>query len=279
MKKVLAILLSVLMLAGVLAGCGTPAPSAPTKFVVLEDKLEAEEYGIGFRNEDYALGAAVQDALDAMIADGKAAEICQKWFGKDVMLKSANAYDTLPAAISDDSLQKIKDKGELVLGLDASFPPMGFTDENNEIVGFDIDLAEEVCARLGVKLKKQPIDWDAKEMELNAGNIDCIWNGMSINDERVENMLILKPYIANAQVMIAPDNSSIRKIADMAGKKVGLQKGSSALDAVQGCEVFDQIGEIVEYADNVTCYMDLKTGRIDVMVVDEVVGRYLIETE
>ena len=278
MKMIVAMILAALMLLTVV-GCGG-GTSVGKKYVVLEDKLAAEEYGIGFRKNDIALGMAVYGALDEMIDDGTAAEISKKWFGENIIKK----YDTMIEAnttplATDDSLQKIKDKGQLVLGLDASFPPMGFTDENNEIVGFDIDLAEEVCKRLGVTLVKQPINWDAKEMELDGGKIDCIWNGMTITDARVEAMFIPKAYVANAQIVIVPEGSDIKDVAALEGKKVGLQKGSSALEALQGNAVYEKVGEVSQYEDNVTCYLDLKAGRVDAMVVDEIVGRYLIETE
>ncbi len=279
MKKVVAIILAALMLLTVV-GCGGGATTNTEKtYVVLEDKLAAEEYGIGFRKDDIALGMAVYGALDEMIDDGTAAEISKKWFGEDIIKKYDTYIEDTTAPGGDQSLQKIKDKGQLVLGLDASFPPMGFTDENNEIVGFDIDLAEEVCKRLGVTLVKQPINWDSKEMELDGGKIDCIWNGMTITDARVEAMFIPKAYVANAQIVIVPEGSDIQTVAALEGKKVGLQKGSSALEALQGNAVYEKVGEVIEYEDNVTCYLDLKAGRVDAMVVDEIVGRYLIETE
>jgi len=280
MKKIIAVILAALMLLTVV-GCGGGATTKTEKtYVVLEDKLAAEEYGIGFRKDDIALGMAVYGALEEMIDDGTAAEISKKWFGENIIKK----YDTVIEAnttplVDDQSLQKVKDAGKLVLGLDASFPPMGFTDENNEIVGFDIDLAEEVCKRLGVTLVKQPIDWDSKEMELDGGKIDCIWNGMTITDARVEAMFIPKAYVANAQIVIVPEGSDIQTVAALEGKKVGLQKGSSALEALQSNAVYEKVGEVIEYEDNVTCYLDLKAGRVDAMVVDEIVGRYLIETE
>ena len=279
MKKIIAVILAALMLLTVV-GCGGGAGSqTEKKYVVLEDKLAAEEYGIGFRKDDIALGMAVYGALDEMIDDGTAAEISKKWFGENILVKNDTYIEDTTAPGGDQSLQKVKDAGKLVLGLDASFPPMGFTDENNEIVGFDIDLAEEVCKRLGVTLVKQPIDWDSKEMELDGGKIDCIWNGMTITDARVEAMFIPKAYVANAQIVIVPEGSDIQTVAALEGKKVGLQKGSSALEALQGNAVYEKVGEVIEYEDNVTCYLDLKAGRVDAMVVDEIVGRYLIETE
>ncbi len=278
MKKILAMILAALMLLAVV-GCGGTTASTEKTYVVLEDKLQAEEYGIGFRKNDIALGMAVYDALDDMIEDGTAAQISEKWFGKNILVKNDTYIEDTTAPGGDQSLQKVKDAGKLVLGLDASFPPMGFTDENNEIVGFDIDLAEEVCKRMGVTLVKQPINWDSKEMELDGGKIDCIWNGMTITDERVEAMFIPKAYVANAQIVIVPEGSAITTVAGLEGKKVGLQKGSSALEALQGNAVYEKVGEVIEYEDNVTCYLDLKAGRVDAMVVDEIVGRYLIETE
>ena len=128
----------------------------------------------------------------------------------------------------DESLQKVLDKGSFVLGLDDSFPPMGYRDENNEIVGFDIDLAREVCARMGVELKIQPISWDAKEQELNSGNIDCIWNGMSIDEERQRVMNLSEPYMKNRMVLVVLGDSGYQSQADLQDKTIGVQNGSTA---------------------------------------------------
>lgn len=263
-----------------LAGCSSEKKA--TGFVVLEENFGAEEYGIGFRKNDVAFGMAVQDAIDAMMADGTAAEISKKWFGEDILLKDA-AYvaGTKPEISADDkSLEDIKARGKMILGLDDSFPPMGFRDEKNNIVGLDIDLAKKVAEKLGVELELQPIDWDAKELELSSGKIDMIWNGMTVTPERAEAMFFAKPYLANKQVIIVPEGSAIKTAADLKGKTVGLQKGSSSLVALQKNEaVASSVKEIVEFPDNVTAFMDLKTGRLDAFVVDEVAGRYIISTD
>ena len=102
----------------------------------------------------------------------------------------------------DNSLEELKSRGVFVLGLDDSFPPMGFRSDDDEIVGFDIDLASEVASRLGVSFKAQPIDWDAKEMELSTGKIDCIWNGLTITPERENALALTKPYLSNDQVLV-----------------------------------------------------------------------------
>lgn len=177
----------------------------------------------------------------------------------------------------DNSLQYILDKGELVLGLDDSFPPMGFRGEDGDIVGFDIDLAKEVTDRMGVELRLQPIDWDAKVLDLNSKDIDVIWNGLTITEERKEQITFSKPYIANRQIVIVQADSGLMTKADLDGKVVGLQLGSSAQDAVESDpEVLDSFAELARYQDNVQALLDLEVGRIDAVVVDEILGRYYI---
>lgn len=171
--------------------------------------------------------------------------------------------------MGDQSLQKVLDEGVFVLGLDDSFPPMGYRNENNEIVGFDIDLAKEVTKRMGVQLKLQPIDWNAKEQELNTGNIDCIWNGFTITEERSQVINFTDPYVDNAQVAVVRSDSPAQSLGDLAGKKVGLQAGSTAAEAVRGNEEFaNSLDEVVEVKDNLTALMDLEIGGVDAVVLD-----------
>jgi len=275
MKKILALIIAVAALITLFAGCSTQY-NPEDGYRVLSENLEAEEYGIGFRNEDIALGLEVQRILEEMIADGTAAEISKKWFNDNVVLNPSNYIEESTAPEGDFSLQAILDKGTFILGLDDSFPPMGYRDEKNEIVGFDIDLAKEVCKRMGVELVLQPIDWDAKELELSSGKIDCIWNGMTITDERIANMYFTKAYIANEQIVIVPTKSKIEKISDLKGKIVGLQKGSSSLEALNKNAVSSEVKEIVEYPENVSAYMDLKANRVEAFVVDSVAGKYIM---
>ncbi|GHV77221.1 amino acid ABC transporter solute-binding protein [Spirochaetia bacterium] len=177
------------------------------------------------------------------------------------------------AAGGDNSLQDILNKKVLVLGLDDSFPPMGFRNENNEIVGYDIDLATEVAKRLGVTLKLQPIDWNAKEQELNTGEIDCIWNGFTITDERKKSLTFTPPYLKNAQVIVVKGNSPVKTLKDLAGKTAGTQAGSSSVDALEDAPEFkSSLKEVVEYKDFLTALMDLDVGGIDAVVIDLVVA-------
>ena len=117
----------------------------------------------------------------------------------------------------DTSLDDVVAKGTFILGLDDSFPPMGFRDENNEIVGFDIDTAREVASRMGVELVTQPIDWNSKEQELATGNIDCIWNGFTVTPEREKVMIFSEPYLRNAQVVVVRGDSDVNTLEDLAG--------------------------------------------------------------
>jgi len=174
------------------------------------------------------------------------------------------------------SLQRILDKGTLVLGLDDSFPPMGFRNENNEIVGFDIDVAKEVSKRLGVELVLQPISWTAKEQELNSYNIDCIWNGMSVNEERKQAMSLSIPYLENSMSFVTKEDNSINTLEDLKGKKVGVQSGSTAEEILQESEIYSELEEVISYTDNITAFMDLEINQIDVVFLDNVVANYYI---
>lgn len=173
----------------------------------------------------------------------------------------------------DDSLKKVQEKGKFVLGLDDSFPPMGYRDEDGEIVGFDIDTAREVCRRLGVELVAQPIDWAAKEQELQTGNIDCIWNGFTITEERLKAMTFSEPYVDNAQVAVVKISSGINTLSDLKGKIIGVQAGSSAEDAIEDTEGFkESVKEIVEFDDNLMALMDLEIGGVDAVIMDLLVA-------
>ena len=140
---------------------------------------------------------------------------------------------------------------KLVIGIDDKFAPMGFRDENNEIVGFDIDYAKAAAEKMGMKAKFQPIDWKTKESELSSGRIDLIWNGYTITDERKEKVLFTKPYLKNAQVVVTLADSKITKLDDLAGKVVGLQSLSSASDALNANPIKSKIKTVTEFSDNV----------------------------
>lgn len=175
-----------------------------------------------------------------------------------------------------DSLERILNKKTFILGLDDSFPPMGFRNEDNEIVGFDIDVAKEVCKRLGVELKLQPISWDAKEQELNSYNIDCIWNGMSVSDERKEKMCLSLPYLKNSMSFVVKKDSNINSLNDLKKKKIGVQSGSTAEEILQASNMYSTFADVITYEENITAFMDLEINQIDCVFLDNVVANYYI---
>ncbi len=164
-----------------------------------------------------------------------------------------------------------------VLGLDDSFPPMGFRDDAGEIIGYDIDLAKAVCEKLGWAFRAQPIDWDAKELELDSGNITCIWNGFTLTDERKAGMCCTPAYLGNAQVAVVRDDSGISSLADLAGRTVGTQTGSSGEECVNKNTQFkDSLKELVLIDNYLNAFMQLESGAIDAIVMDEIVAAYQI---
>ena len=171
-----------------------------------------------------------------------------------------------------------KTENEFVLGLDDSFPPMGFRDDANEIVGYDIDLAKEVANRLGMKFRAQPIDWKVKEQELNTGKIDCIWNGLSITPERLEELSFTEPYLNNAQVVIVRADSGINSLSDLSGKVLGVQAGSSAADAInENPEFKASLKQIIDFNDNLMALNDLEISGLDGVAMDSVVAEYSLK--
>ena len=176
-----------------------------------------------------------------------------------------------------------KEGKTFTVGFDAEFPPYGYMDDNGEYVGFDLDLAAEVCKRNGWELVKRPIDWDSKDMELSGGSIDCIWNGFTMNG-REDEYTWTSPYVDNSQVFVVAEDSGISAFEDLAGKAVGVQRDSSALNALNDEEapeniaLRDSFGSLTEYADYNTAFMDLEAGALDAVAMDIGVANYQIES-
>jgi polar amino acid transport system substrate-binding protein len=177
----------------------------------------------------------------------------------------------------DLSWQNIKDKGEFVIGLDDNFPPMGFRDEKGEIVGFDIDLANEAAKRMGVKVTFKPVEWDGVILSLKSKDIDAIWNGLTITENRKKEIAFTDVYLEDRQIIVVQKDSTINTKKDLDGKVVGLQLGSSSEEALNNdAETAESLKEVRKYGSNAEALMDLETGRIEAVVVDEVAGRYFI---
>lgn len=168
---------------------------------------------------------------------------------------------------------------KMVIGLDDNFAPMGFRDKDNKIVGFDIDLAREAAKRAGMEVEFKPIDWSAKEAELNGKRIDAIWNCFTINPEREKVIQFSKPYINNSQVVAVPVKSNIQTIADLKGKTVGVQDDSTGSYLLDGkyADLRKGLKEYKKYPDFAAAFLDIDSGRLDALVVDEILVRYYMK--
>lgn len=177
---------------------------------------------------------------------------------------------------ADTSFDKIKEKGEFVIGLDDTFVPMGFRDKDNNIIGFDVDLANEATALMGVKPKFQPINWELKEQELNSGTIDVIWNGYTVNEERLKKVDVTEAYMANKVVVVTMANSDIKTLADLKGKNVSSQAASGAaqLAADKGMVKDFKDGRLVEFDTYDFAFRDLENGNVDAIIADSIQADY-----
>lgn len=180
-----------------------------------------------------------------------------------------------------NSSSQTAEKKTFTVGFDANFPPYGYRDDNGEYVGFDLDLAQEVCNRRGWTLVKQPIDWDSKDMELSAKTIDCIWNGFTMSEDRLDKYTWTEPYVDNSQVFVVAKDSGIKTFDDLAGKTVAVQTASSALEALDSDDCkelkasFKSLEQIPEYN---TAFMNLEAKSVDAIAMDIGVAKYQIES-
>ena len=181
------------------------------------------------------------------------------------------------AAPADDAAERTT----FTVGFDAEYPPYGYRTDDGDYAGFDLDLAAEVCERNGWELIKQPIDWNAKDMELKSGAIDCIWNGFTMTGRESE-YLFSEPYVDNSIVYVVRTDSDIQTEADLAGKNVITQSGSSALTALQSDEKADVVASFAaldEIADYNTAFMNLEAGTNDAIAVDIGVAQFQLATK
>ncbi|AND84096.1 transporter substrate-binding domain-containing protein [Clostridium tyrobutyricum] len=178
---------------------------------------------------------------------------------------------------TDNSWNEIKQKGQFVVGLDDSFPPMGFRNDSGQIIGFDIDMAKEAAKRMGVKVVFKPVQWDGIILSLKNKDIDLIWNGLTITDKRKQQIDFSNVYLQNKQIIVTTKDSPIKSKKDLASKVVGLQLGSSSETALNSdTSTKNSLKEIKKYSNNTEALLDLKNGRVSAVIVDEVVGRYYI---
>ncbi|MGN0290485.1 MAG: amino acid ABC transporter substrate-binding protein [Lachnospiraceae bacterium] len=196
------------------------------------------------------------------------------------MAGCGNSSKEADTSAKKEKTEETTDKEKFIVGFDAEYPPYGYKDDNGEYVGFDLDLAEEVCKRNDWELVKQPIDWDSKDMELNSGSINCIWNGFTMTG-REDDYEWSKPYVDNSIVVVVAENSGIEKKEDLAGKVVAVQADSSGLAALtdeedneENLKLAASFAELQQVADYNSAFMNLEAGAVDAIVVDIGVAEY-----
>ena len=303
MKKKLALIMALLLIPVSIAGCGSSssttastepagtadastaveaadnsaaveAAKAASSYHFLEEDLGVESYAIGFRKGDEELAETVSGAVQALVLDGTYDEIGKKYPDiKDYLCLKADDIDpsTLPEKGSGDSSFTFKH------GFDLDYPPYSFLQDDGSVGGFDVELCQAVCDYLGWGYESVPFNWDAKDMELNAGSCDCIWSGFT-KEGREDDYTWGITYSNNTQGILVPGDSDIKTLADLSGKIVGVQTATSAYDMLQDSqkELADTFAELKVYETYTIAYNDLKAGAIDAIAIDMTAGSFLI---
>lgn len=230
----------------------------------------------------WAMGAAVMimGALTACAggSDSKAASTQAEESGTEagkgaVSESEGDDTETKQAEGTDET----SEGGTFTVGFDQDFPPMGFVGEDGEYTGFDLELAQETAKRLGLTYVAQPIAWDAKNMELESGNIDCIWNGFTMTG-REDEYTWSEPYMENSQVVVVMEDSGIETLEDLAGKIVEVQADSSAEAALKEMpDLTSTFGTLQTTPDYNTAFMDLEMGSVDAIAMDVIVAGYQMQ--
>ena len=197
-----------------------------------------------------------------------------------VMVVSSLGFAAMADETESFGVDGLATEGTLVVGFDAEYPPYGYMDDNGDYTGFDLELAEAVCQIEGWELVKTPIDWNSKDMELNSGNIDCIWNGFTM-DGREDSYTFSVPYVDNSQVICVSDDAGIASLEDLEGKIVGVQADSAALTLLEEggdqADLAATFGELQQFADYNTAFAELQAGSLDAVAIDVGVAQYQIK--
>ena len=269
MKKFICIALALILCLG-LASCGSKTVS----YKFLDEELGSETYGIAFRKGDDALKDMVEGGLKAIVENGTFDEIAAKY--EDIapylcIKKGDFASETLPAQGSGDPNFTFKH------GFDLDYPPYSYLQDDGTVGGFDVEVCKAVCEYLGWGYEPVPFNWDAKDAELNAGSCDCIWSGITI-EGREDDYLWGMAYSNNTQMIMVVDNGKIKTLADLKGKKVGVQTATSAYDMLEDsqAELAATFKELLVYETYTVAFNDLQAGAIDAIAIDVTSGTFLM---
>lgn len=292
MKKILALTLALVMILA-LAACGqsaapaaAPATEAPVEesaapaevtYGFLDETLGVESYAIGFRVGETELADTVSGAVKALVLNGTFDEIGQNYPDiYDYLCLSADDIDPagLPAEGSGDSSFTFKH------GFDLDYPPYSYLQDDGSVGGFDVELCQAVCEYLGWGYEAVPFNWDAKDMELNAGSCDCIWSGFT-KEGREDDYTWGITYSNNTQGILVASDSGITSLADLSGKIVGVQTATSAADMLEDsqADLAATFADLKIYETYTIAYNDLKAGAIDAIAIDMTAGAFLIAND
>ena len=273
MKRFTCILLA-LLLSLSLAACGG---SKTVSYTFLDEELGTETYGIAFRQGDEAMKNMVENGLMAIVENGTFEEIAEKYPDiKDYLsLKKGDFADAeiLPQGSGDPEYT-------FRHGFDLDYPPYSYLQDDGTVGGFDVEVCQAVCEYIGWKYEPVPFNWDAKDAELNAGSCDCIWSGITV-EGREDDYLWGMAYSSNTQMIMVADNSGIKTLADLKGKKVGVQTATSAYDMLEDsqAELAATFKELLVYETYTVAFNDLKAGAIDAIAIDVTAGTFLMNND
>ena len=273
MKKTLCILLTIVMIFS-LCACGG---SKPVTYGFLEETLGVESYAIGFRIGDDELAKTVSGAVQALVLNGTYDKIGENYPDiKDYLCLTKDGIDaaSLPAQGSGDSSYTFKH------GFDLDYPPYSYLQDDGSVGGFDVELCQAVCEYLGWGYEPVPFNWDAKDMELNAGSCDCIWSGFT-KEGREDDYTWGITYSNNTQGILVASNSGITKLSDLKDKVVGVQTATSAAHMLEEdqAELAATFKDLKVYETYTIAYNDLKAGAIDAIAIDMTAGTFLIAND
>lgn len=263
MKKALSLILALILVLS-LAACGEKKDDS--KLIIIDENLGAEEYGIAFRSDDQETCDAMEAAIQQVVASGAYAEIAEKY--PDIVDNLIFLQNDAPA------VQKIeKSSRTFIMGIDPEYPPFSYLGDDGEYTGFDVEICKAACELLGWDFEVFGVNWDEKLVQLDAGECDCVWSGMTILDSMKEAGYVLSdPYYRNTQVLVVKESGGIASSADLAGKTVAVQLGTSgeALLAEDGdlADLSATFGKLVTCDSFLKCFTELEGGAVDAVLVD-----------
>ncbi len=275
MKKFIVIALALVMVL-TLAACGS---KQPTGYKFLDEQLGVETYGIAFRKGDTALKDQVEAGLKAIVKNGTFAKIADKEDYADIkpyLCLSPDDFSDAECAVQGSGDPNFTFKH----GFDLDYPPYSGLRDDGSVGGFDVEVCQAVCEYLGWKYEPVPFNWDAKDAELNAGSCDCIWSGITV-EGREDDYTWGMVYSNNTQMIMVPDTSKIKSLADLKGKKVGVQTSTSAYDMLEDsqAELAATFSDLLVYESYTIAFNDLKAGAIDAIAIDVTTGTYLMNND